>query len=96
MSASSSTLRDDSSPIRTEILPRRVMFVCDGSITIPKEDDALVVLAFVTDPSDELYIVRKSALLSRFLSWDGCSGCTCFLSTVHAEHVQLCMPLGTD
>ena len=68
ISASSSTLRDDSSPTRIEILPRRVMFVCDGSITIPKEDDALVVLAFVTDPSDELYIVRTSALLSRFAS----------------------------
>ena len=88
MSASSSTLRDDSSPMRIEILPRLVMFVCDGSITSPKEDDALVVLAFVTDPSDELYIVRNSALLSRFLSWEGCSGCTCFVSTVHAEHVQ--------
>ena len=43
MRASSSTLSDDSSPILMEIFPDLRMFVCDRSITRPKEEEAEVV-----------------------------------------------------
>ena len=38
--ASSSTRRELSSPPLMEIFPFRVMFVCEGSMTRPKAEDA--------------------------------------------------------
>ena len=54
MRASSSTLSDDSSPILMEIFPDLRMFVCDRSMTRPKEEEAEVVPADVTEPSEAL------------------------------------------
>ena len=62
--ASSSTLRELSSPVLILIFPLRLMFVCWWSMTRPNDDDALSVLAPMTDPSEALYIVCVSALSS--------------------------------
>ena len=68
MRASSSTLRDDSSPNLMDILPDLRIFVCDRSITRPKEDEAEVVPADVTEPSEALYMTFDSARRSSLTS----------------------------
>ena len=68
MRASSSTLSDDSSPTLMEIFPDLRMFVCDRSITRPKEEEAEVVPADVTEPSEALYMTFDSARRSSFSS----------------------------
>ena len=74
MRASSSTLRDDSSPFVMEILPDLRIFVCDRSITRPKEEEAEVVPTDVTEPSEALYMTFVSARLSSFSSCEGRRG----------------------
>ena len=88
MRASSSTLRDDSSPFMMEILPDLRIFVCDRSITRPKEEEAEVLPADVTEPSEALYMTFVSARLSSFSSCEGRRGRTWHLSGLHVPQVQ--------
>ena len=76
MRASSSPLSDDSSPSLMEILPDLRIFVCDRSLTKPKEEEAEGVPAAVTEPSEALYMTFVSARLSRFSSCRGRRGRT--------------------